>query len=332
MKEEAGNEYQNLTISGLGLTVYATQYTYEEDMIDETYDENADLGFVPRTTSVQNGNASFASPVAPADNKTTSVAITNVDAADDDFVTLSIDVDDFEEANSNFVVEDNHTAVAGIDLSLTDAAGQNVTFDGGEATVTTYILPGLDPANVTVKYDGTGAQPTLVSYNAETGKLVFTTTHFSSYFVDYNGEFAYVPQLNRAITGDDCADDALDAIAIYAENSVQGLYDALDVAGMTAFANSNPMSSMDSHTVIKFAMIGGCNGQSPYSVESWVMNYVKGGKTKAEIIQMAQQYFNAYKACVDATEFYPNVGGFIGWSPWPVGGTIGANNPPLIPW
>ena len=42
MKEEAGNEYQGLSIDGIGITVVATQYTYENDSLGNTYDENAD--------------------------------------------------------------------------------------------------------------------------------------------------------------------------------------------------------------------------------------------------------------------------------------------------
>lgn len=41
MKEEAGNEYQNKTLTGLGITVVATQYTYEFDSFNNIYDENA---------------------------------------------------------------------------------------------------------------------------------------------------------------------------------------------------------------------------------------------------------------------------------------------------
>ena len=41
MKEDAGNDYQNKSIEGIGITVVATQYTYEKDIKDETYDENA---------------------------------------------------------------------------------------------------------------------------------------------------------------------------------------------------------------------------------------------------------------------------------------------------
>ena len=41
MKKEAGNEYQGLSIDGISITVFATQYTHEYDSIDNTYDEGA---------------------------------------------------------------------------------------------------------------------------------------------------------------------------------------------------------------------------------------------------------------------------------------------------
>ena len=41
MKEEAGNEYKELTLDGVSITVYATQYTYEYDSEDNQYDANA---------------------------------------------------------------------------------------------------------------------------------------------------------------------------------------------------------------------------------------------------------------------------------------------------
>ena len=41
MKEEAGNEYKDLTLDGISITVYATQYTYEKDSFDDQYDANA---------------------------------------------------------------------------------------------------------------------------------------------------------------------------------------------------------------------------------------------------------------------------------------------------
>ena len=41
MKESAGNDYMDLTISGISITVYATQDTVESDSFDNQYDKNA---------------------------------------------------------------------------------------------------------------------------------------------------------------------------------------------------------------------------------------------------------------------------------------------------
>lgn len=41
MKEDAGNEYQGLSIDGIAITVVATQDTVEYDSVNNTYDENA---------------------------------------------------------------------------------------------------------------------------------------------------------------------------------------------------------------------------------------------------------------------------------------------------
>ena len=42
MKKEAGNEYQGLSIDGIGITVVATQYTYENDSFSNEYDASAE--------------------------------------------------------------------------------------------------------------------------------------------------------------------------------------------------------------------------------------------------------------------------------------------------
>ena len=43
MQTTAGNEYQGLSIDGIGITVYATQDTVENDSFGNTYDANADM-------------------------------------------------------------------------------------------------------------------------------------------------------------------------------------------------------------------------------------------------------------------------------------------------
>ena len=47
MQEEAGNDYQNLTLDGITITVYATQLNHENDSFGPDYDETAPLDFVP---------------------------------------------------------------------------------------------------------------------------------------------------------------------------------------------------------------------------------------------------------------------------------------------
>ena len=53
MKQEAGNEYQDLSMDGIGITVVATQYTYENDSYGKTYDEKADATIQVNKNNIQ---------------------------------------------------------------------------------------------------------------------------------------------------------------------------------------------------------------------------------------------------------------------------------------
>ena len=53
MKKEAGNKYQGLSIDGIGITVVATQYTYEYDSKDNLYDEDADYTIQVNKDNIQ---------------------------------------------------------------------------------------------------------------------------------------------------------------------------------------------------------------------------------------------------------------------------------------
>lgn len=49
MREDAGNEYQNLSVGeGFSLQLVATQYTWENDSFDHLYDEDAEYNSLPR--------------------------------------------------------------------------------------------------------------------------------------------------------------------------------------------------------------------------------------------------------------------------------------------
>ena len=51
MQETAGNDYQNLTLDGITITVYATQLNHENDSFGPNYDATAPLDFVPVGTA-----------------------------------------------------------------------------------------------------------------------------------------------------------------------------------------------------------------------------------------------------------------------------------------
>ena len=116
---------------------------------------------------------------------------------------VNIEVKTVEEAQTgNFIgVDNNNAVVAAIDLKITDNSGNDLSVisgDGKKVTVTTYIMKNL--STVVVKYNGVGAQPGSIAittsesteeqtsnyYESDTGKLVFTTTHFSEFFVESN--------------------------------------------------------------------------------------------------------------------------------------------------
>ena len=54
MREKAGNEYQNLTLDGITITVYATQLNHENDSFGPNYDKDAPLPLVATRNELNN--------------------------------------------------------------------------------------------------------------------------------------------------------------------------------------------------------------------------------------------------------------------------------------
>ena len=153
-----------------------------------------------KDTADATGAATFTLDTVPAaaSNEKTTVNLTGLTAGSD--YTLDATTYDAETATvpTAFTVTDGSGVIAALDLSLTDALGNKALFADGEATVVTYIATGLED-NPTVKYTGDdgAAQPTFVSYDSTTGKLVFKTSHFSNFAVLVN-EAAYNKTTNTA--------------------------------------------------------------------------------------------------------------------------------------
>lgn len=112
--------------------------------------------------------------------------------------------------SSKFCIEGESSPLAGIDLSVF-VDGNAVTNFASPVTVTTYVAKKLtskminntseaESAGLKVIYNGSGDQPTITSYDPTTGMLVFTTSHFSQYYVTSSRIVAVNVDTNVAYT------------------------------------------------------------------------------------------------------------------------------------
>ena len=123
--------------------------------------------------------------VAPVATEQTTVTFPagSFEAAGEHELTIAV-ADAAAAAETNFVVTNVDTTgapIAVLSFTLTNAPA---TFGDEAVEVETFIQPGLDANSIKVIYNGTtGAQPTDVAYDPQTGRLTFKTTHFSDYVV-----------------------------------------------------------------------------------------------------------------------------------------------------
>ena len=130
MKEEAGNEYQDLTLDGVSISVYATQYTYESDSFNELYDEDAVYAdhFVTDAASLADAIAEGGSIVLKEDIVVDETTFT---VAADKKVVLDLNGNDisYTTANANasnhlFIVKGEMTITGEGTITLTDTTGE----------------------------------------------------------------------------------------------------------------------------------------------------------------------------------------------------------------
>ncbi len=156
MDELAGNEYQGLSIEGLGITVIATQYTYEKDSNDDQYDKNAEYPPIEVTEdskawykaeessyTIKNGNElAYLAELVNAgtetfDGKTITLA-NDIVLPNGEWVAIGTYEKPFKgtfdgagHTVSNVVIHDNDgTKVGGFFGAISDATIQNLTVSG----------------------------------------------------------------------------------------------------------------------------------------------------------------------------------------------------------
>lgn len=171
----------------LGFRVYGSATTVING--DITEQSGTDVNFDPakQDMAVFKGATTASVDVTPSGTNTTTVDFGANNLDNTSTYYLNVSATSAASAANKFTVSDSAKApVAGIDLELVEVSldGSNSkvrNFSGDAVTIITYIEKGL--TGVTVKYNGTdGDDPVGVDYNSDTGKLMFTTNHFSEFY------------------------------------------------------------------------------------------------------------------------------------------------------
>ncbi len=131
MKETAGNDYQNLTIDGIGINVVATQDTVESDSFHNQYDANAEYPITVTTgdelqTIVNNATA----PVNVV--LMSSITTNNFVIPEDKDVTLDLNGRTVTNAESHTILNKGHLTLKD---SSADKSGQIISLKGNTAAL-----------------------------------------------------------------------------------------------------------------------------------------------------------------------------------------------------
>ena len=195
MQETAGNEYQGLSIDGIGITVIATQDTVEFDSIDDQYDKDA---LYPVLAPVLNNTDS----IEYASTPDTETKIENDKAVS----KIPANTEIYKNTSDNTPITPASGGELQRVLKTTDSSADSVTYDigyyyvNGSSTTEVHkfgnvveniiqLSTGLEEVKVThngtampeatTKADGT------YSYDAATGKLYIYSSTYSSYTISY---------------------------------------------------------------------------------------------------------------------------------------------------
>lgn len=184
MDEEAGNEYRDLTVTGVSVTVYAMQATYESDSNGSDYDKDAsDFAFA--TAPVK----SNAETVLKDNEEEPSVTLT---APEGSTTATQLTLTKKEAETSANIEVITGTAAVTAEFSLVDENGEKVTAAAGKFFTLTMQLDAN--VNVLAFYHNDEALTKANSleelavndmyyYDTESGILTFTTDDFSPFTV-----------------------------------------------------------------------------------------------------------------------------------------------------
>ena len=131
MDENAGNEYQNATATGMCVTVLATQASYEKDSFDDQYDKDAEYPI--SVTTGDELQAIVSNATAPVNIVlTNSITTNNFVIPEDKDVTLDLNGRTVTNAGSHTILNKGHLTLTD---SSADKSGQIISLKGNTAAL-----------------------------------------------------------------------------------------------------------------------------------------------------------------------------------------------------
>ena len=190
MAEEAGNEYQNLSIEGISITVIATQQSYESDSFGTSYDKNAKFPNVSAPVSIPEQGAQ--QPVTiEAKGMTVEVPAEVINDLPDEVTSMSL-------VYTEPVAGDNSISFASVEF--VDQNGEKINMENNTTPmdVTLPVQATFAPGTVLdVFHDGVKVDTTAV---AADGSISYTATHFCAVSVAMPEDAYYVANYDEFYT------------------------------------------------------------------------------------------------------------------------------------
>ena len=179
MKEDAGNEYQKLSIGDVSVNIVATQWTYENDSFGSDYDKDSvfpELNIGGITVDVQTANGVVTNPATISGEGVSGIIPAGV-AVDSGVNKLGLSVTEKAESDANLTLNDGE-ALRSLDVHMYGVSKNNTV--PMLITVEQAMKPGLNIGNYTL-------------YHLENGVTVAMTAVNTAADLDAHNEFYYDP-------------------------------------------------------------------------------------------------------------------------------------------
>ena len=199
MREEAGNEYQNLSLGGaFDIRIYATQYTSESDSFNNQYDKNATFEDLANTSIMATATKTLAAGVNALDFDLSynglkiAKVIVPASAIANTAEPVTVTFDGINPSQAAIV--DDNTKAYSYDIKVTNLK-DNLS---GDQLITVVVTAPNALAAMKAYHNGTLIQDAV--YDEVEGTITFKTANFSPYDFTYQEkQVATLEELRAAV-------------------------------------------------------------------------------------------------------------------------------------